>query len=115
VSVASVIDRQETGTYTVTRYAARTYTKGRLDSASTSTVTIDAVIQPLSGRDLQLLPEGSSALESIAIWTRTALRVSAASQQADRISYGNETYEIQNVTVWATPGGYYKAIASRIL
>jgi hypothetical protein len=103
-----------TGTYTVTRTAADTYTNGVKVAGATSNVSIVASVQPLSGRDLQVLPEGQRADETLVLYTATQLFTRTPSQAPDSISIDGSTYEVFKVETWNYIGEiHYRAFVSR--
>lgn len=105
-----VIEEFFTGTYTVTRTAPRTLTKGRANAPSTSSVSIRASAQQASGRDLAVFPEGNYPTDAIVFYTATELLTAGAAQEADVVTYRGESYEIQHVERWDDLGNYFKAI-----
>lgn len=96
MSLGLVIAAFNTGTYTVTRTGADSYTDGVRTVGSTSTFSIDASIQPMSGRDLKAaLAEGRRAEDVRTVWTKTAALV--ADPNPDKIAIGTETWEVFRV------------------
>lgn len=114
VPVDSAINALASGTYTVTRYGAGSYSNGGATLGSSSTFTIRASVQPATGRELQRLPEGERVRDWLAIWTPTLLRTQEGSSAPDRISIDGYTYEVAIVDDWMSEGGYCKAIAQRL-
>jgi hypothetical protein len=100
---------------TVRRKGTGTYVNGRYVPSGTETVlTInDAVVQPLSPKELQLLPEGFRTKAAIKVYSRELLRTAdaEAGHEADRIDYQAEVYEVHAVEDWDAHGGYRKAVA----
>ena len=95
MSLSLVIASFQTGTYTVTRRASDTYTAGIRTVGASSTFTIDASLQPVTGRDLRALPEGRRAEDFRVLWTKSAeLRLEP---NPDTIAIGSETFEIYRV------------------
>lgn len=118
MSLVDAISSFSTGTYTVTRRAAGTYVDGVLVLGSSSTFTIDACVQPATGRQIRVLPEGQRSDETIAIWTTTALRTRDAAGAADEISYKGVTFVVANVKQWEAFGGdasgdHYEVLAGK--
>lgn len=111
MDLSAVIDALQTGTYTVTRPAASSYTAGVLDTPGTSTLTITACVQTATGRDLKRLPEGRRTDELKAVFTATQLHTQESGQGADLISIDGDMYEVQTVERWDTSGAYFKALA----
>lgn len=114
MSLEDVIDRFATGTYPVTRTSAGAYVEGRYTPGSTTTFNVVASIQPLSGRDLQTLPEGQHASETRAVYTKTELQTRTPSSEPDRLTINGESWEVWQSFRWEAFGGaYYKAFISR--
>lgn len=106
-----------TGTYSVSRSSVGTLTNGVVvPDPSPTTLSIEAAIQPASGRQLQRLPEGKRNSESIGIWTTTALRTAdvAAGVEADVVTYKGAQYQVENVRDWMDSGGFYECVALRV-
>ena len=102
------------GTYTVTRKGAATYLKGRLIAASTSTFTITASIQPLTGRDMSLLPEGSRADNTKSLYTTTQLNTVGAAEP-DSLTIDSVEFEVVNVEKWEGFGEiYYRTLVRKV-
>jgi hypothetical protein len=104
-------------TVTVTRYAAPVVTKGRRqDLVVDSTFEIVASIQPLSGKDLQQLPEGMRTERTKKIYTQTELFTAevSASTVPDRLSYDGVDYLVSRSFDWEDTGDYYKLIITAV-
>lgn len=113
MDLSSVIE-SFASTYTVTRSSASAYgADGRLDAGTTSTLTVRAVVQPVTGRDLKRLPEGLRTDDVRQVFTATELKTQGAGQDPDSIAIGGEDYEVQTVERWADLGGYWRAIVMR--
>jgi len=114
---SDLISSYATGTYTVSRISAgsSTYVAGRRQAGSTSTFSIPAVVVPLSGMDLQRLPEGFQSQQTIAIYTTVELKTASSdtAQDADQLNYQGQQYQIENVEHWES-GNFWKSIAQRI-
>jgi hypothetical protein len=105
-----------TGNYQLARVTAGSWsqTTGEYTAGATTLSTIEAVIVPASGRQLQRLPEAQRSTEAIAIYTATALRTAEASgAPGDRVTYGGRVFEVQSVKPWNEAGGFCEAIAVR--
>lgn len=114
MNLADTVASLASGTYTVTRYSASAYgTDGRLDAPTTSTFSILASVQPLTGRDLQRLPEGLRTAELLAVFTETELKTQGATQDPDSVSIDGFSYEVQTVDRWGTLGNYYRAVVAK--
>lgn len=103
--------------YTITRYAAGTMVKGRYVAGSTSTLTIQASIQPVSGEDLKSLPEGRRLDDFVKVYTDSNLQSlqEVSTVQQDRLTWRGHTYEC--ISVDARQMGiinHYKYIFSKV-
>lgn len=101
-----------TGTYTVTRNTASYGSDGRLTAASPTTFSITASVQPLSGRDLQRLPEGKRTREARAVFTPTML--TPGPNLPDQIQIDGLAWEVDSVQDWQNLGGYYRAVVLKM-
>jgi hypothetical protein len=111
MSLASVITSFLTGSYTVTRRAAGTYdANGVYVPAAPSTFSIDASIQPLTGRQLMLLPEAFHGEESWAVYTLTELRTESASGDPDAIEIDGLRHVVRTVKKWQS---HYECIVTK--
>lgn len=111
--LSDVVDSMATGTYTVTRRAAE-FAGGDAVPTSSETLTIKALVVPLSGRELQRLPEGLRSRELKAVYTTTDLRRGADDALPDVVTVDGEDYEVQLVDDWQAPGGFLRAVVARI-
>lgn len=104
-------------TYTLRRYEAGEYVKGRWVAGGTYTETsIIASIQPVTGKERELLPEGERTKEVIRIYTKYGLRQAIEQQnvKGDQISYKGRVYEVRMVETWDfdwNDMAHFKAIA----
>jgi hypothetical protein len=116
MSVADAIGSLGTGGHTIIR---RTFgaldSAGRETPATTTSVAITASIQPMSGTDLERLPEGSLATDFIVVFSPSLLITAdtTTGRDADVIVYRGEEYEVVSVEPWVEIGGYYRAIAQK--
>lgn len=100
-------------TYQVTRRAATTYVAGRATLGATSSVSVRAAAYPVTGRELERLPEGLRTKELISLITADQLIPLAASNAPDVVSVDGTDYEVQLVEAW-TIGGFWRAVASKV-
>jgi hypothetical protein len=104
MDAADLIDSFATGyTYAVTRRAkAKSDGRGRMLPGASSSLTIEASVQPASGRDLMRLPEGRRSVETRVVFTATQLLVGAqnAAFESDLIAIEGRTWEVQQVASW---------------
>jgi hypothetical protein len=102
MSLADVIARFSTaaadgvpGGYTLTRTTAAPYaSNGVAGSSTTSTLTIDACVQPGGGKAIRPLPEGIHAEDVIAVDMVTALQLVPV---PDALTYRGESYTLFRV------------------
>jgi hypothetical protein len=102
---------------TVTRYAAGDWVDGRYLDASTATVTAQASVQPIRGRELLMLPEGWRTREPVQVYTETELLTvdEAAGTKPDQFAFGGRTYEVHRVEAWPYHGTtHYEAVALKV-
>lgn len=118
MSILSVIKHLRTGdgagagSYTVTRTAAGTLVLGRSTPGATSSFSIEAVVQPLNQRELQVVPEGRRATDVRSIHTATALR--ADPWGPDVVTIGGEAYAVYSVGRFELRGTIaYRCYAAR--
>ena len=115
MDLASVVLSLSSGSYTVTRRGPSAYdSDGIRTSPTTSTLTVMGSLQPMSGRDLQRLPEGMRTREGKAFFTPTALLTAASGQEPDTISADGDTWEVSVVDRWAELGNYYRVILLKV-
>ena len=116
MSIAATITHFVTGTYTVTRAAQGSYTNGRYVAAATSSVSVDANVQPLTGRQLRSLPENFHSENTRAIYTNTLLRTRTPTTAPDLISIDSENYEVFQVEAWTLHGAtHYEVLAALVI
>lgn len=114
MSRLGAITRFASGTYSVARYGAGTWTSGRFVKASPSNVSIVASVQPVGGREFAALPEGRRANEVRVVYTATALLTEGAGS-ADIVTIDGEAWEVFKVETWPAWGvTHYRAFVSRV-
>lgn len=102
------------GTYTVTRKQAATYLKGRLVSPETTTFSITASVQPLTGNDMVLLPEGSRSGNTKVLFTTTQLNT-VGTAEPDTIVIESVDYDVFNVETWeGFNQTYYRTLVRKV-
>lgn len=94
MSLTGVIQRFKTGTYTITRRTSDTYTNGLRTPGTSSTFTLDASVQPVTGSDLKILPEARRTEDVRVFWTTTQLQTLP---NPDVITIASENYEVFQV------------------
>jgi hypothetical protein len=113
VNLTGVIASFATGTYVVTRRGPTTVgSDGRADLATSSTFSILASVQPMSGRELQRLPEGMRVAERRVLFTATTLQVVGA---PDVVRVDGEDWEVESVENWGPAiGSFCKATIAKV-
>lgn len=111
---SDAITRFATGTYTVSRFGAGTWSAGVFTRATPTTFSIVASVQPVTGREIRALPEGRRGDEVRVVYTATALRTEGATGSADTVSIDGEAWEVFKVESWIAWGEtHYRAMVSR--
>lgn len=114
MSLAGVIATFKTGDYTVTRTATGTTdTSGIYSSGGTSTFSISASVQPLSGRDLKDLAEGMRADDFRTVWTLSELISLKVSNTPDVILIDGDHYRVNTVKHRTILSNFYRCIVER--
>ncbi len=102
-------------TYTVTRTAAGTYTLGRYTAGSTTSPSALASVQPVTGRDLQLVPEARRTETVIKLYADVEMVALDETYDGDQLTYDGDTYTVITSERWDGFGGdvYWKVFAVR--
>lgn len=115
MSRLGIIARNLTGTYSVARYGAGTWTTGVFAKGSPTTVSVPGTVQPISGREFQAVPEGRRANEVRVIFTAVALQTEGPSNSADVVTVDGETWEVFHVEKHVGRGTtHYRSLISRM-
>jgi len=119
MSLNDVIGVFATGTYTVTRGSAGAYTDGDFVPGGISTFLIEASIQPLSGRDLQLLSEAQHGEEVRRVYTKTELRTVTDGVVPDLLDIDGEAWRVIRFERWeafgaGAGGDHYLGFVARV-
>lgn len=101
------------------RYVAGTVgADGRLVAGASTSSTVLASVQPVTGRQRQLLPEGLRQRVELIAYCTTELRTvdQVAGVPADRLVVAGETLEVVQVKQWpaAGPLPHYEAALVRL-
>jgi hypothetical protein len=112
-AIGSIIERFKNATVSIIKGSAGTYTKGRFTAGPTTTVTQTVSIQPVSGKERQLLPEDIKTKNTVKIYSREQLKTTNVIGKipADKVVYKGVSYEVAVSEDWQEHGGFYKAIA----
>jgi hypothetical protein len=90
-----------TGTYTVTRTVTGGYdVHGKNVAGSTSTLSVDASLQPLTGRDLMALPEGQRSQETQWFYAAVQMHGREPGFEPDKVTIDGEPWVITSVEKW---------------
>lgn len=109
-NLSGIVLSLATETGTVTRYATDTYdVNGRaVPRAIGASLTCRLSVQPISGADRRLLPEGIDETEVVSLWSATSLVM------RDRVVLERGAYEVIHLDRWEGSGAYCKAIAKKL-
>ncbi|MBN8472333.1 hypothetical protein JYJ95_38010 [Corallococcus exiguus] len=115
-NLAGAIALLASGTYQVWRPGVSSLVDGVAVEAAGESFSILASVQPLSGRERQLLPEGQRSEERLLVVTATELRVAdvSARREGDVLVYRGEDFEVEAVERWDELGGFWKARAVKV-
>ncbi len=101
--------------YTVTRYTGvGSYSDGVHVPPASSTLTVKAVVQPMSGRELERLPEGLRAGEVQVVYSLERLRAKAPNETPDQISIGGASWQVETSEDWQVLGNYYRSVVRKV-
>jgi len=108
--LSSVVGSLASHTVTVQRFAPDAYDANGVALPRTSTsFSIRASVQPVTGAELSRLPDGFNDSELVSVWTATPLKY------RDRLTVpGRGAFEVQHLDFWNESGAYTKAIAKRL-
>ncbi len=114
LDVAAVVDGMAQPV-TLLRYAAPTIAAGRASYAAPTSSTIAALVVPLSGRELDRLPEGVRQRARFAAFTTSTVRT--ASQEigvkADELVFEGETWACEQEQGYRQVGGFARLILTK--
>jgi len=88
---------------TVTRYTGGSKVNGKWVEGTPSTFSINTSIQPLTSKELELLPEGRrSSGESYKLYTDSSpiLRTVSDDENPDRVSISSQDFEVFSIERW---------------
>lgn len=98
------------------RAAVGAYANGYWQAGTSVTDAITCSVQPMTGRDLQVLPEGQRADEVQVFYSNSELRTREPQQwDADTLLFAGVTWRVIRVKTWAALGAtYYRALAAKV-
>lgn len=108
--LSGVVLQLSNHTVTVQRFSADTYdTNGYAQPRASVAFTTRASVQPISGKELERLPDGTNTTAYVSIWTKVAL------QPRDRVFVPTMgSFEVEHLDGWTASGNYTKAIAKAL-
>lgn len=89
---------------------------GRFEPGECVESTIQAHVQPMSGKDQALLPENTDIRNAVAIYTTEELRGIDPDNRrpADQFDWKGDRYEVQTVFQWLETGKYRKCVGLKM-
>lgn len=109
MSRIAAITRFASGTYSVARYGAVTWSNGVATKPAPTVFSVLASVQPVGGREFRSLPEGRRGDEVRVVYTETALAI------GDVLTIGGESWETFKAETWTAWGTtHYRAFVSRM-
>lgn len=101
-------------TLSITRAATGSYVDGEWTEGLPTTVTVTAVVQPLRGKEREMLPETARMRGAVKVYSNGALTPAdeSADRRGDRFAWDGRTWEVYSVEHQAVGGlTHYKALA----
>lgn len=116
MSLAGVLTGFATGTYTVTRRPAAGHVEGRRAPPVPESLQVKASVQPLSGRELERLPEGLQNREVRVIFTSVELLAGGGDDgyEPDLVAIDGSTWQVEKTEAWDQLGGLYRSYIARV-
>lgn len=87
---------------------------GIFDPPSTSNISVQAMVAPLAGRDLQRLPEGLRASETRHVYTTVELRGKAPGQRPDLVVIDGIDWQVEVVEDFSALGNYWRSTVRKV-
>ena len=109
----TLVQEFKTGTYGLTRIGQGRFVEGEYLPGPKIVTTLTGSLQPLSPRDLQVLPEGYRVKQGYKLYTDLKLNTvrESGSKLADRVTAYGETFVVMSTERWnGTDLPYYKAL-----
>lgn len=101
--------------FTIQRKSNGKYCNGRWQEGEVTEFTIMASVQPLSGEEMQMLPEGRKDTQAVRIYTDTPLKT-VSEDNPDILLYAGNSYEVTTVEPWQSNViSHYKCLAVKII
>jgi hypothetical protein len=100
VSLRDVIKRHGQ-TYKLVSQGSGTYVQGRyVPAADKPSVSFIAAIQPVTGREIESLPEGQSTEDTRIVYTTYPLKTRNPAGAPDRVLYKSDVWRVYQVEEW---------------
>jgi len=101
--------------YVVTRTPVGSYINGRYTPGAPTTFTIDAVVEPSSGREIKVVAEGQYAEDTKVLWTSSVLQTMSPTTVPDLIVITGDSYSVATINgPWNMSGvSIYKISVAR--
>jgi len=113
----SLVQEFSTGVYEVERMTSPgQYVEGVWVPGSTSKLTVRGSLQPMSMRDLQMLPEGERVKQTYKLYTDSLLFTGreGAMRSPDRVCVNQEWFRVHSTERWdGTDLPYFKSVLVR--
>lgn len=96
-------------------------TEGEIVAGASSTTPIRASVQPITGKELETLPEGERSKEWFKVYTKDDVRtgtqhVGTVGRRADHLVFDGAEHEVRKVQPWRSrsPIPHTKALCVRV-
>lgn len=113
----TLIDNFKTDEITIKRYDTGAYNNGVYVPGAITEFTVNAVVMPLTGKELLNLPEAQRTKRALRVYTDIQLVTAddVNNKKADRFDHQEREYEIQKNEDWTrTDIEHYKSIAIEV-
>jgi hypothetical protein len=105
-----MLDPELTETFTVRRPTGSYDGHGQWRATYADTAVV-GIAQPMSPREVEMLPEGSRIDNMMSFWSAVEMKTADGNRaEADVIVYQGASYKVVKVNPWG-PSGYWKAMA----
>lgn len=102
----------------VEQYGAGSYsaTTGLWVSGPVDVVSIDAVVQSSTPKEVEALPENERTKEAITVYTREPIKTSDVqdAEQSQVIRWHGRRFKVHVSEDWSDQAGYYRTVATRL-
>ena len=114
IDLSATVDRFSVE-YTIRSRAAATAVDGELVEGAESSRTIQALIYPMTGKELRRLPENERSSDMLTIFSSEEIvsQSQAAKVPAEILEFAGVDYEFDKVEPWSAQGKYWQARATR--